>query len=196
MRLLTINLILLLASAAYGQDRCGTVEFTKWRELQNPRLESIDQFENWISGKLRSPRKSAQRFHQTQSTYTIPVVVHVIHNGEPVGTGTNISDAQIQSQISVLNEDFKRLNADATNTPAQFQSVAGTMDVEFVLALQDPEGLATTGIVRVQGTKPSWQQADDYQLKSLSYWRSDRYLNIWVCNLIDTKGIVGYGQFP
>lgn len=196
MRLLTITLILLLASAAYGQDRCGTVEFTKWRELQNPRLESIDQFENWMSGKLRSPRKSAQRFHQTQSTYTIPVVVHVIHNGEPVGTGTNISDAQIQSQISVLNEDFKRLNADATNTPAQFQSVAGTMDVEFVLALQDPEGLATTGIVRVQGTKPSWQQADDYQLKSLSYWRSDRYLNIWVCNLIDTKGIVGYGQFP
>lgn len=196
MRQLLLTLSLLTALAARAQDRCGTVEYDKLRQLRNPNLESIDQFENWMSRQLLPKRSAQERLNQTQATYTIPVVVHVIHNGEPVGTGTNISDAQIISQISVLNEDFRRLNTDATNTPAQFQSVAGTMDVEFVLAQQDPEGLATTGIVRVPGTKASWLQADDYQLKALSYWRSDRYLNIWVCNLIDPKGIIGYAQFP
>ena len=47
----------------------------------------------------------------------IPVVVHILHRGEPEGTGLNISMAQIQSQIDVLNQDFRRLNSDRINTP-------------------------------------------------------------------------------
>ena len=130
---------------------------------------------------------------RTQATYQIPVVVHVIHNGEAIGSGTNIPDAQILSQISVLNKDYNRLNADAGNTPAEFQSVAGAFNVEFVLAKQDHEGLATNGIVRVQGTKSSWTMNDNYQLKSFSYWPAEDYLNIWVCRLTD---FLGYSQFP
>ena len=108
------------------------------------------------------------------------MVVHIIHNGEAVGSGVNISDAQVLSQISVLNKDYKRLNADASNTPAEFQSVAGLFDVEFVLAKQDPEGLATTGILRVKGSKTSWTMNDNYTLKAQSYWPAEDYLNIWV----------------
>ncbi len=149
------------------------------------------QFEQWLERRLRSTKQD--RLQRQQSTYKIPVVVHVIHNGEPIGTGKNISDAQILSQIAVLNKDFTRLNTDASQTPPEFQSLAGSLDVEFVLAKQDPEGFATNGIVRVQGTQSTWSINDNYKIKSQSYWPAEDYLNIWVCNL---SGLLGYAQFP
>lgn len=84
------------------------------------------------------------------STIIIPVVVHVLHNGEPIGVGNNISNAQIQSQIDVLNEDFRRLNADRVNTPAAFTPLAADPNIEFRLACVNPNGNATNGIDRVQ----------------------------------------------
>ncbi len=149
------------------------------------------EFEQWLDNRIRKSKVSG--LERQQAAYQIPVVVHVIHNGEAIGSGRNISAAQILSQISVLNNDFQRLNTDAVNTPAEFQSVAGSLSVEFVLAKQDPEGLATTGIRRVQGTQTSWTVNDNYELKSLSYWPAEDYLNIWVCNLTD---LLGYAQFP
>ncbi|MEQ8423933.1 MAG: M43 family zinc metalloprotease, partial [Cyclobacteriaceae bacterium] len=68
--------------------------------------------------------------------------------------------------------------------------------IEFVLAKQDPEGLATDGIRRVQGTKTEWTLADNYEFKSLSYWPSEDYLNIWVINFNDPENFIGYAQFP
>jgi Pregnancy-associated plasma protein-A/Secretion system C-terminal sorting domain len=190
-----VYLLILLAFcpfAAFPQDRCGTVEYIARLKEQKLLLENSVQFERWLlqkqTDKLR--RNGALR---TSATYQIPVVVHVIHNGEAIGSGKNISDAQIASQLSVLNKDYKRLNADAVNTPAEFQPIAGVFDVEFVLAKQNPEGLSTNGIVRVQGTKTSWTMNDNYELKSLSYWPAEDYLNIWVCNMSD---FLGYAQFP
>lgn len=189
LRISTIVLLLSMVFSVYGQERCGTVEHN--RSLKG--AEKIDQFEEWLSRKKTSQRKSLEKRQQQESHYTIPVVVHIIHNGEPVGEGANIPTEQVLSQIKVLNNDFKRLNADAVNTPAEFVSVAGSMDIEFVLAKQDPEGLATDGIVRVNGGRASWTSNDNYQLKSKSYWNSDNYLNIWVCNITD---FLGYTQFP
>lgn len=161
--------------------------------------QTDDQFEQWLSRKRDLQKRMLQQQGETQrqqdEPYQIPVVVHVIHNGEPVGTGTNISDAQIFSQLAVVNQDFKRLNADAANTPAEFQAVAGSMDIEFVLAKSDPNGLCTNGIVRVQGSKSSWSRVpDDASLKSQSYWPSEDYLNIWVTDLSGLS--LGYAQFP
>ncbi|MBX2966163.1 MAG: T9SS type A sorting domain-containing protein [Cyclobacteriaceae bacterium] len=157
------------------------------------------QFEEWLSRKQELQKRMRQQQGETHrqqgDTYQIPVVVHVIHNGEPIGTGTNISDAQIYSQLEVINNDFKRLNADASNTPALFQPVAGSIDIEFVLAKSDPNGLCTTGIVRVQGSKSSWSTLlDNITLKSHSYWPSQHYLNIWVTNL--SGNTLGAAQFP
>ena len=181
-------LAVVLPFVAQSQDRCGTVEYMKTLKGESLHPEKL-QFEQWLEQR----RRTSQQQQRQQTTYQIPVVVHVIHNGEAIGSGRNISDAQVLSQISVLNKDFQRLNTDASQTPAEFQSIAGSLDVEFVLARQDPEGLATTGIVRVQGTKSSWSMNDNYQLKSLSYWPAENYLNIWVCNLSD---LLGYAQFP
>lgn len=177
-----------------SQDRCSTVPYQQMRRLKNPRLESPDSFEKWMNEKINNQRLEVFRTEETQSTYVIPVVVHVIHNGEPVGTGTNISDAQILSQISVLNKDYNRLNTDASLTPAEFLPVAGSLDIEFVLARQDPIGAPSNGIVRVQGTQTSWNRNDDAILKSMSYWPAENYLNIWVIRF--STNDLGYAQFP
>lgn len=180
-----------LSRPLFSQDRCATVEYS---ENLHPDFElRKTQFEQWVKEKrrLRVTNRSAR---QRAQPYRIPVVVHIIHNGEAIGTGANISDAQVLSQIRVLNEDFNRLNADTVNTPAIFRSVAGNLDIEFVLARRDPDGLSTTGIQRVNGNRDSWTMNDNYTLKALSYWPAEEYLNIWVCRL--SASHVGFAQFP
>ncbi len=185
-----IYLVLLTTLQSYGQDRCGIIEVTEKLRNRNILRESDTHFEDWMSVRKRI----AEARTQATGTYRIPVVVHVIHRGEAVGTTTNISDAQIVSQIAVLNQDFNRLNTDASNTPVEFQSVAGSLDIEFVLAEQTPDGLPTNGIVRVKGTKNQWSANDDETLKAQSYWPAEDYLNIWVTDLTST--LLGYAQFP
>lgn len=171
-----------------AQERCATVEYEQ--QLAQGRKRSVNHdFESWLQKKI-ALRAGART--QT-STYTIPVVVHIIHNGEPVGTGGNISDNQVLSQIAVLNKDYNRQNTDASKTPAEFAGVAGSIAIEFVLARQNPGGFPTTGIVRVKGSKATWFMNDNSQLKAQSFWPSEDYLNIWVCRL---SGYLGYAQFP
>jgi len=184
--------LVLLPLSTYAQGRCGTVEYEKKLERQNPK-RTEDGFERWMAQHVNQRLKNSQRAERTQTTLTIPVVVHIVHNGEPIGTGLNISDAQVLSQMTVLNNDFNRLNADQMNTPSLFQPVAGSFDVQFVLAKQDPTGIATNGIVRVKGSKTSWSFNDDFLLKSQSYWPAEQYLNVWVSSITD---FLGYAQFP
>ena len=173
-----------------AQDRCGTVEYTKILLEKNLIRDNDRKFEKWLSQRKVniSSRISAA------ATFRIPVVVHVIHNGEAVGSGSNISDAQIASQIKVLNNDFKRLNADTSKTPSEFLSRAGKINIEFVLAKQSPDGVLTNGILRVKGTKSQWTMNDNNILKSLSYWPAEDYMNIWVTDI--ASSILGYAQFP
>lgn len=174
-----------------GQQRCGTPEYINLRHGKS-RAQNEQKFEEWIEGKIDA-RKGTTASRTALEEYEVQVVVHVIHNGEAVGVGTNIPDAQILSQLEVLNLDFKRLNTDAGNTPPEFAGLAGSMTIEFVLADVDPQGNATNGINRVKGSKTSWTMDDDEQLKAQSYWNANNYLNIWVCNLDE---YAGYTQFP
>ena len=151
-------------------------------------------FEDWINQKIETRRNTPQVARALEGPRLIPVVVHVIHTGSAVGTGTNIPDAQIFEQIRILNEDFRRLNADANRTPAEFLPVAADANIEFVLAKQDPNGLPTNGIVRVQGTKSSYSPDDATLIGSTSQWNPDEYLNIWVAPLV--QPYIGYASFP
>ena len=117
----------------------------------------------------------------------IPVVVHVIHDG---GTN-NISDAQIQSQIAILNEDFRKKIA--TNG---YGNGVDT-DIEFCLAKKDPLGKCTNGIVRINSPLSNHQTYQRSQLKLLSYWDNTRYLNMYIVkNINNGSGILGYSSFP
>lgn len=184
---------LLFSSKQAFAQRCATVEYQKMRQKIHPHLEDKSTFEKWLNQKKESRKQNGTL--RTQATiYAIPVVVHVIHTGEAEGRGVNISDEQILSQIEVLTEDFRRMNADASKTPPIFEPFAADLELEFVLAKQDPEGLATTGIVRVDGQQAEWDLTENYELKSLSYWPAEDYLNIWVTDL---SGVyLGYAQFP
>ena len=112
------------------------------------------------------------------------------------------SEAIINEQIQVLNEDYRRLNADKVNTPQVFASVAGDAKIEFKLAKTDPNGNATTDITRTSTSVTGFSQLLN-NVKSTSTGghdprNSQRYLNIWVCNLLpeviggQTIEIMGY----
>ena len=133
-------------------------------------------------------------FQKTASVLkVIPVVFHVIHEGG----SENISRAQLEDQIRILNEDFNRLNPDTANTPAPFAAVAGVPEVEFRIASLDPNGNCTDGVVRVFSTLTNNARNN---VKALSYWPSDKYLNYWVVKSIEsTSGsgtVIGFAQFP
>ncbi len=187
----------LLCLPGMAQERCGTVAYDKMLHGDPSTNNREAKFEEWVRNKIiANGTRTLQNNRLQSATYTIPVVVHVIHNGEAYGVGTNISDDQIKSQIQVLNEDYKRSNSDAANTPGEFQPYAGSIDMQFVLAQQDPEGLATNGITRTKGTKSSWTLADNSTFKALAYWPAENYLNIWVINFDVSTGLLGYAQLP
>jgi len=123
----------------------------------------------------------------------IPVVVHVLYSD---ATG-NISDAQIQSQIDVLNTDYRAANTDKGKVPQVWANLVADAQIEFALASNDPGGNTTNGITRAQTNAPSFTTDDRVKSSATGGadpWPSDRYLNIWVCNL--GGGLLGYAQFP
>ncbi|WP_127123621.1 M43 family zinc metalloprotease [Chryseotalea sanaruensis] len=200
LRCFSISLLCLLWSAflpsgkLQAQIRCATTEQTNALFERIQKQERREIFEKAIRDKSinRLQPNGKQRTHA--GPYQIPVVVHIIHNGEPVGIGTNIPDEQVFSQIRVLNDDFKRLNNDANLTPAEFLPLAGGLDIEFVLARQSPDGQPSNGIVRKKGSKSGYIFEEEVLLKSESIWPTEDYLNIWVCRMTDD--VVGYAQFP
>ncbi|HTF19437.1 MAG TPA: M43 family zinc metalloprotease [Chryseolinea sp.] len=188
---LLIALVIMLAfRPLVGQDRCGTVEVMEKKRSRLILQESDAQFEQWMNQRAALRKGRGQR----TGAYMVPVVFHIIHKGESVGSGANVSDAQLVSQVAVLNRDFNRTNRDASSTPAEFAAVAGSIDIAFVLAKQDPDGNPTSGIVRVKGTRSQWSTDDESILKALSYWPAEDYLNIWVTDL--SSSLLGYAQFP
>ncbi len=136
---------------------------------------------------------SSRGFTGRSGVTVIPTVVHVVHGNDT----ENISDAQIQSQIDILNADFRKTNADVAGVPAVFAPLAADSRIEFELATTDPSGGATNGITRRRTTVSGFTHDD--KVKSAAQggtdaWPADKYLNIWVCQL--GGGLLGYAQFP
>jgi hypothetical protein len=169
--------------------RCGTMEVHRRLLSTDPDYaRRRDEIENharrYESGEIGTQRTGVTR---------IPVVVHVVWNTAV----QNISDAQVASQIDVLNRDFRRTNPDFTSTPAPFLPLVADARVEFFLADTSPSGAPTTGIERRQTTVAAF--ASDDSVKSaasggMDAWPSAHYLNIWVCPL--GENLLGYAQFP
>jgi hypothetical protein len=181
-----------------SQERCATVPYNELLNQEYKGQYDISHFEKWIYNKIRNEKVLPEQFKEKEEeVYRIPVVIHVIHNGETEGQGSNISDEQILSQIQVLNKDYRRLNGDTINTPEIFKSVAADTYIEFKLAERDPDGQETNGINRIQGTKTEWiatNSADNQELKSMSFWPPEDYMNIWVTTL--ANNYLGYAQYP
>jgi hypothetical protein len=179
-----------------GPRTCGTPAADS---RQQARLKR--RLPSYSPAKLAGPA-SAGALRTAATTYTLPVVVHIIHNGEAVGAGANISQAQVQSQIDALNEDYRNLNADGTKVPSPFQPLRADAQFQFVLAARDPSGqpLAEPGIERVRGAAKGFSGAPyaDYYIddviKPATSWNPNQYVNIWVLALPGNE--LGYAQFP
>lgn len=181
-------LALLLPVLSYAQRNCASMEVLERAQAEDPNLvRRMQLIEQHTEEFIKSDAV------QSRAVVTIPVVVHVIYR-----TSTeNISEAQILSQIDVLNKDFKALNADISQVPSEFQSVIGNVDVEFCLAKRSPTGEATTGINRKSTNRRTWGTTNAVKQSAqggIDPWDASKYLNIWVCNI--GGGILGYAQFP
>jgi hypothetical protein len=193
--------LMLTITSAQAQRKCGSADNLKKLMLSDPAIAAeVKAIENQIAIETSQPIKKTRA-----ATLTIPVVVHVIHNGETKGVGRNVSDARIFSQIDALQEDFQKRNADSLPTTHPFYSVTGNPNIDFVLARRDPAGAATTGINRytvnapLNATKITEANLEN-TIKPQTIWDRNKYLNIWVVDFDEndpnTGNILGYAQFP
>ena len=143
--------------------------------------------------QTRESIESGEALRVTARLVRIPVVVHVVHRADE----ENISDAQVKSQIDVLNKDFRAKNTDKSKVPAVWKSLVIDSNIEFELAKRDPKGKQTTGITRTATTVEGFGPNDTVKSRKtggVDAWPADKYVNMWVCNLTD--GLLGYAQFP
>ncbi|PPK93965.1 putative secreted protein (Por secretion system target) [Nonlabens xylanidelens] len=191
---LALLIAVLFTAVSFAQQReCSTHNDLVLAMSQDPALaRSVANAERFTQQKANQllTQKSVNG-----SVITIPVVVHVLY----ANSTQNISVAQIQSQIDVLNEDFRRTNSDADNTWSQ----AADMQIEFCLAQVDPNGNATNGITRKASSVTSWNTTQNRMKNSatggVTPWDTTQYLNMWTVSALNSNGqagILGYAQFP
>lgn len=177
---------------------CGTDELEQ-RLMSNPDTKYYFQQYNKINNEfsiMLSNNKAGYR-GKIGSLKIVPVVVHVIHKGEAIGTGSNLPEVQIMEAIRGLNERFSNTIGDGLD-----------IEVQFCLATRDPFGCSTNGIIRINGTIVSgyengigdWQQncnsfASELSVKDLSRWSNTDYYNIWIVHNI-CNGWSGYAYRP
>ncbi len=170
---------------AQQAEQCGQVAYKQYLETLKPGINNhIDQvyFEALKQSKIKT------KYTPKDTLHTIKVVFHVVYNT----VQENLPDQYIYSQLDILNECFRRQNADTILTRDIFKSVAGDAGIHFELATVDELGNATSGIVRKLTTKTSFlsggfdlSEADQVKGEILGSkaWDTEKYLNIWICDL-------------
>ena len=170
-----------------GHFSCGITEVTEQLFEAHPEQRAIAEAAN---AELEDfTRMYADSPLRDDELIIIPVVFHIIHaNG-----AENISNAQVESAIDVMNADFTALNSGINSVVPEFQNIIGNVNFEFRLARLDPDGNCTNGIVR---TIDNETYTGGENLKAISpTWGRESYLNIWVCNSIES-GAAGYAILP
>jgi hypothetical protein len=167
---------------AITKRNCGAYEVLQRQMAEDPtlrqRMEEIEGFTR------RAQESGALSRLSAKGAIQIPVVVHVLYNTDQ----QNISDAQVQSQITVLNEDFKSSNRDIKNVPRAFgDAVSPGMNVNFTLSQSIHKYTKIRSFPVNDAMKYSNRGGDDAVDPA-------HYLNVWVCNL--GQNLLGYAQFP
>ena len=169
---------------------CGTDEARRAMFAAHPEMvqEAID-YEKAIQKQIQDAKFS--RSNDTTTIFYIPIVFHVIHlNGSE-----NISDAQIQSEITNLNINYRKLNASVAQIIPGFEFIASDIRIQFRLATIDPNGNCTNGIDRIYSHLSSG--GDDNS--KLNPWPHDKYLNVWTIKSFSAAvgaGVLAYATFP
>jgi PKD repeat protein len=176
--------VILLSSPVFAQvtHLCDHHHYMEEALEEDPgyaqRLQELEEF----------TQAFVQRKESEAALYVVPVVVHIMHTFG----AENISREQVLSAIQQLNLDYTKTNPDTSLIINEFKAIAGNAGIRFRLAQKDPQGNCTDGIVRVY--TPLTHAAND-DVKDVSRWPRDSYLNIWVVGTI-ASGAAGYSYYP
>ena len=160
--------------------------------MQNP--EYVKSLELDALEVIKPPKGSSEK----ATVYKIPVVFHVLHNNGI----ENISDEQIFNALTILNRDYRLLNADANNVQSEFAGMPADIEVEFLLATKAPNGACFKGITRTKNTisydgSDGGNQVDAIKAGNDVFqgnWPGNKYLNIFIC--AEIGGAAGYTTKP
>ncbi len=150
---------------------------------------------NWINANKDSYKKQGSSI-----IYTIPVVFHVVYKN----AAQNIADTNLFRQITTLNECYRKTNSNFSQTRPIFDTIGADVEIEFCLALNDPNGNPTNGITRKSSPSGAFDPIFNMdKVKSSATggedpWPTDKYLNIWVCDMsfLGVPFVLGYATFP
>ncbi len=178
--------------------KCYTVEVLNAFRKLHPNAETDAHFEAWLNKKIQL--KKTER--PLGTNYIIPIIFHIISDGEAVGTLPNLSADKINQQILQLNKDF----ANKSNSP---YAVSTDVQIQFVLAKTDTLGktLPEPGIDRINRNTKGWfeYKADGWRasyvsdtVKPGSIWQVKRYLNVWLIPRVtnEKNELLGFATFP
>ncbi len=161
------------------------------------------EWNDWFNKEVVRRNELIKSGKMAPAPWVIPVVCHIIHNGQAVGVSDNISQAQVIDQINTLNADFAGTGLNNGNAPGVFAPVKADFQISFCLAVKDPTGavLAEPGIDRIDRNSKGWTAGPysstayiDGTIKPASIWDPVRYCNMWVLQL--GGGLLGYATFP
>lgn len=204
-----------LQYAAQAQQACGFDQVHRQKMATDPAYaNTVNQFNtdltNWIATHPTSP--SLVTTVNGNKAYEIPVVVHVIHTGQAVGTTYNPSNTTIANFVQYLSDAFQ-----ASYAGHLLEANGGTrVPIVFKLAQRAPGCTATNGINRIDASTNSTYVASgvsnggsnpgisDATLKALSYWPNTEYYNVWMVYKINgvnaatatSSFTAGYAYFP
>lgn len=184
-----------------------TIDVLEARRCGTPPPEPA--WDKWFNGEVDNLKADLTTNRVQAATYTIPIIVHVVHGGETVGTYPNLSYAQLLSQISILNDDYGGTGISTQNIPPVFQPTLADCGIKFCLAIKDPQGrvLAEPGVDRISYVTKGWKNPTsldansfmsymDNTIKVASIWDATKYLNVWVTDCASAVGLLGYATFP
>jgi len=174
------SVFFLIISCLLGANNCDAQRNCNFEIANRSWLES-EEFGSFQNDLKRQEKQ--QKNNKSQTVFVIPVVFHILYREGNIES--NVSDAQVLSQLRVLNEDYRKLNADTTNVEAGFSKADAA--IEFCLARRDPNGNETTGILRTATTTPNICATNNYKVIS-PIWEPKQYLNIWVCEFGENLG--------
>ena len=139
---------------------------------------------------------------------TIPVIFHIVHSGQSVGTGSNLAQARLVSQLQILNADYAGTGYGSVNAPSVWHPA--NTQIVFMPALYDPQGnlLVEPGIDRINYVSKGWQNPGSFSntsmfmnyidntLKHQGNWPPSLYCNIWVTDAGSSVNLMGWGSLP
>jgi len=209
--LLPVTIVLLFIGQVTAQEfklpkkrvRCYTDEYLQDLRTKNPSVMSNQDFEAWLQPLIYQFKKNQNAGAQNGTTvsYKVPIVFHIINNGEPEGVRTNISQTLVQQEVLQLNKDYANLS----NSP---YAVAANTGIQFGLAAVDPNGvtLAEPGIDRQDLASHGWTDSSTFDcgnsagyfwttIKPATIWDPTKYVNVWVCDM-SYASLLGIATFP